>query len=212
MNIYLIRHGQSIGNLNKVYLGHTDLDLSEIGYKQAERVCDYVVKNYNIDKIFSSDLIRAYNTVLPASQKLNIPIIKEPELREIYAGLWENKKYECLMEKYADTYNTWLTDIGNAKCDGGETVVQLQKRIMSALTKIAINNPGNDILIGSHATPIRTIACTILGKDINELNTVEWPLNASITHVKYENNKFELVNYSNVSFLEEFITQPSSKM
>ena len=109
MNIYLIRHGQSIGNLNKVYLGHTDLDLSEIGYKQAERVCDYVVKNYNIDKIFSSDLIRAYNTVLPASQKLNIPIIKEPELREIYAGLWENKKYECLMEKYADLLSSGST-------------------------------------------------------------------------------------------------------
>ena len=54
----MIRHGQSIGNLNRVYLGHTDWDLTELGYKQAELVCEYL-KDEKIDIIYSSDLIRA---------------------------------------------------------------------------------------------------------------------------------------------------------
>ena len=119
MNLYLIRHGESLGNKTRTYLGHTDLDLSEKGYMQAECASRYILSNLKIDKIYSSDLIRAYNTVLPVAKALNLEITTDKDLREIYAGYWENQKYEYLMEKYADTYNSWLTDIGNAKCDGG---------------------------------------------------------------------------------------------
>ena len=38
--IYFIRHGQSLGNLSQIMLGHTDLDLSPLGYLQAEKTCE----------------------------------------------------------------------------------------------------------------------------------------------------------------------------
>ena len=40
-HIYFIRHGQSEGNLKDLYLGHMDLDLSELGYRQAEKAIEY---------------------------------------------------------------------------------------------------------------------------------------------------------------------------
>lgn len=212
MNIYLLRHGESIGNKDKIYLGHTDLDLSEKGYMQAERACDYITKNVKIDKIFSSDLIRAYNTVLPTAKKLNINIIKDPGLREIYAGLWENKKYEYLIENFPESYSAWRNDIGNAKCDGGESVAELQKRIMNKLCEIANCNEGSDILIGTHATPIRVINCTITNTPLSDMNNIPWAFNASLTHISYNQGQFKLIDYGKSSYLGELEYRPSSRM
>ena len=212
MNIYLVRHGESIGNSKKIYLGHTDLDLSERGYKQAELFCDYFTKNYKVDKIYSSDLIRAYNTVLPVAKKLNLEIHKDTQMREIYAGLWENKEYQYLIEKYSETYNQWLTDIGNAKCDGGETVKELKDRIIKRLYELAEENKDKDILIGTHATPIRIIKCIFSGFPIDEMHNVDWAYNASLTHLTYKNGTFEIVDYNIHSYLGDYVKLPSSKM
>ena len=53
---FLVRHGQSIGNAKREFLGHTDKDLSELGYLQAQKTAD-LLANERIDVIYSSDLI-----------------------------------------------------------------------------------------------------------------------------------------------------------
>lgn len=212
MNLYLVRHGQSIGNLNKTFLGHTDLDLSEAGYLQADCVSDFIINNLKIDKIYSSDLIRAYNTVLPVAKALNIEIIKDDKLREIKAGLWENKRYDYLIENFGESYNRWLTDIGNAGCDGGESVQDLKIRIMNRLKEIAEENPDKNVLIGTHATPIRIAHCTISGNPLSEMNNTPWAFNASLTHIEYKDGTFKMVEYGRTSHLGDLATQPSSKM
>ena len=50
---YLVRHGQSMGNLQERMLGHTDEDLSELGYRQAAITFEYM-KDWHIDAIYSS--------------------------------------------------------------------------------------------------------------------------------------------------------------
>ena len=70
---YLVRHGQSLGNLNRIYLGHTDVDLSELGYKQAEITAEHL-RGVHFDSIYSSDLKRAHNTALPHARIRNIPV------------------------------------------------------------------------------------------------------------------------------------------
>lgn len=212
MNIYLIRHGESLGNKARTYLGHTDLDLSEKGYMQAKCASEYIINNLKIDKIYSSDLIRAYNTVLPVAKTLKLEIATDKDLREIYAGYWENQKYEYLMEKYADTYNLWLTDIGNAKCDGGESVKDLQKRFMNKLEEIAKSNPEKNVLIGTHATPIRITNCTVSGLPLSEMHNIPWAYNASITHLEYKDGKFSLIDYGKSSYLGALENPPSRKM
>ena len=95
---YLVRHGQSLGNLTNTFLGHTDLDLSDLGYSQAKSVCQYL-SDRQIDVIYSSDLLRAYNTAKPLSRLLNKEINKSYNLREIYAGEWEGKTFDCLTQQ-----------------------------------------------------------------------------------------------------------------
>lgn len=212
MHIYLIRHGESLGNKTHTYLGHTDLDLSEKGYIQAELACKYILNNLKIDKIYSSDLIRAYNTVLPVAKELNLDIIADKDLREINAGFWENKKYDYLIENFRETYNLWLTDIGNAKCDGGESVKDLQNRFMKKLEEIALANPDKNVLIGTHATPIRITNCTVSGHDLSEMHNVPWAYNASLTHIEYTDGKFKLIEYGLSSYLGDLANPLSKKV
>ena len=74
-HVYFIRHGQSEGNLKHLFLGHTDLDLTDLGRKQAERVGDFF-KDIHVDAIYSSDLLRAYHTACPVAKAKGLEIIK----------------------------------------------------------------------------------------------------------------------------------------
>ena len=199
--IILIRHGQSIGNLERKFLGHTDLDITELGYQQADCVAEYL-KNEIIDVIYSSDLQRAYHTVVPIAKKRNLEIIKNKELREIYAGDWENVYADDLCKDYEKDYGiVWKTDIGNARCTNGESVVELQKRVMTELIKIAKENQGRTVCIGTHATPIRTICAAINNISKDEIKNIPWATNASVTRVEYENGKFKMISYGEDEFL-----------
>ena len=199
--IYLVRHGQSIGNLNCAFLGHTDLDLSEKGYYQAECVAEYL-KDLPVDRIYSSDLMRAYHTALPTAKSKGLPIEKKQELREIFAGQWEGQRFEDLEKKYPESYHIWCHDTARSHPDGGEKVTELAARFSSCTRAIAEENVGKSVLIFAHATPIRIMACLWNGKGLDRLEETPWPANVSVTCGEYEDGKFSLLSYAVHDFLD----------
>ncbi|MBO7148903.1 MAG: histidine phosphatase family protein [Clostridia bacterium] len=59
--IIFVRHGESMGNINDLFYGHTDGDLTELGRRQAESAANYL-KDVHIDIAYASDLKRAFET------------------------------------------------------------------------------------------------------------------------------------------------------
>ncbi len=208
--LILIRHGESRGNKNHIFLGHTDLDLTERGYRQAKLTADYIEKTYDIDVIYSSDLQRAYHTVEEYAKRKNLDIIKDRNLREIYAGAWEALPYEEIDAKYHDAYNTWHHDIGHAVCTDGESVAELQKRIVAEIFKIRNENPEKNILIGTHATPIRVLRDYLTGGSLAQMKDIPWVPNASVTVIDSDSMKLLTEGYAD-HLGEEFVA-PSRKM
>lgn len=202
--LILIRHGQSIGNLHRRFLGHTDLDLSEDGYKQAELVNEYF-KNIHIDCIYSSDLKRAYNTVLPISKEKNIPITTSENLREIYAGDWEDNTIEYLDSNYSEDYSVWKNNIGFAKCTNGEDTQNLQNRVYNELKKICDLNSGKTICVGTHATPIRVFAAKCANKAREDIKDIPWVVNAAISVFEYEDGEFRNISYNYTEHLGDLV-------
>lgn len=203
--LIIIRHGESIGNLKQHFLGQTDWDLSEQGYNQAKITANFL-KDEKIDVVYSSDLIRAYNTVLPIAKTRGLEVIKNKNLREIYAGEWEAKSYDELCESYSEPYTIWKTDIGNAACTGGESVLDVQKRVHDEILAIAKNNIGKTVCIGTHATPIRTLFAAIKNIDKDLMHNIKWASNASITIVEYENGELIVKEYSKDDFMGDNVT------
>lgn len=207
-NIILIRHGESLGNNQKIYLGQEDWDLSPTGYKQAELVAQKL-KTIHIDKIYSSDLIRAYHTVEPTAKALGMEIIKEKNLREIDSGSWGGLTYDELQLKFKNDYGIWCSDIGHAICTNGESVADLWQRIGKCIQKIAEENIGKTILIATHATPIRTLVTDWSGKTIDDMKNIPWVYNASLTYAKFDNGKFSVTSVNDCEHLKDLVTIPS---
>ena len=205
--LILIRHGQSQANITKCFAGQSNPDLTENGKKQAEVLSDWLINNFNIDVIYASDLLRAYNTALPTAQKLKKQIIKTKELREINAGYWQGTPYEQIIKLYPEEYNTWLNDIGNSVCNGGESVKQLFQRVTEKIENIINENLDKTVLIVTHATPIRVILANYIKHDVSLAKEIEWVPNSSATICQCDGNErsFKLVGYDN--FLKELKSQ-----
>ncbi len=190
--LILVRHGQSEANLDKCFAGQTNPDLTQMGHEQAEALSTWIIENFKIDKIYSSDLIRAYNTAKPTSEKIDVPITKSKALREINAGYWQGKTFDYIIDKFPVEYSVWLNNIGNAVCSGGESVEELLHRVLSALKKIVKENPDKTVLVVTHATPIRVIQSYYENGSIEFMHNTPWVPNTSVTVCECEEETFSL--------------------
>ena len=188
--IMLIRHGQSMANLEEIYVGNTDSELTPLGRKQAQCTAQYIFENFEVDKVYASSLRRAYDTGKAVADKFGLDVNSDDRLKEIYGGEWEGKKFVDLVKNYPEEFGTWLNDLGNAFCPGGETIVDLKNRVMEALFQIAQENDGKKIVIATHATPIRILQVCCEEKSLVDMKNIPWVSNASVSFVKYENGKF----------------------
>lgn len=192
--LYLIRHGESEGNKRLIFLGHTDLDITERGHLQAACTARYL-EGIHADAIYSSDLIRAYNTAKHTAELKDMPITKEQGLREIYAGLWENRLYEELRVEFKEDRDVWVQSIGLSRCTEGESFAELRERMLSTLRRIAESHEGETVFCFTHAAAIRAVAGAVSGLALEDAKNVPWSENASVTELEYDNGKFRLVRY-----------------
>ena len=188
----IVRHGQSLANLERTFAGHTDAPLTELGQRQAQITAEYVAAHYSVDRVYASDLLRAFDTAKASADRLGLPVTADPQLREIFAGEWEGVPFEELHTKGEEALRIWQEDIGRAVCPGGESTAELQKRFVAALDRIARENVGRTVLIGTHATPVRVLMCHCMGKPIEFMQRIPWVSNASVTTVVWEDGVFSL--------------------
>ncbi len=203
-----VRHGESIGNLERRFYGNFDRGLSELGKKQAEKTGEYLLENYKLDIAYASDLGRAFETgsIIAAKQKLSP--IPDMGLREIYAGVWENMLFDEIMVKYEKEYYIWKNDIWNSRPVDGEAVRDLCVRVREAVWKIAEANDGKTVLIATHATPIRTLECEWLGVPYETMKDHPWVKNASVSVIDYDTEKHTVtpVVIGEAEFMGDMIT------
>ncbi len=203
--IYLVRHGESLGNLNKRFLGHTDLDLSPLGYRQAEALAEYLA-GISFDRIYSSCLMRAFHTVEGLAKARGQDIVTSTELREIYAGEWEDLTFSALEAQYPLEYHRFRRDIGMSRPTKGESTYEVGRRVYAYLSELAEGHDGERILVATHATAICMFVCEVLGLEPKERRRIALPTNASVTTLVYGDGRFILKSYSQDAYLGELKT------
>lgn len=204
--LLLIRHGESEANADNVFVGHTDVDLSPLGELQAQKTAEFIKENYKVDKVYASDLKRAFRTGKFVADTLGLDITADSGLREIYAGSWEGEKFQTLMDTNAD-YAVWKNDIGNSCPTDGESVKKVWDRIHYKLLEIAIMNEGKTIAIATHATPIRCMIARCLGMGLSGMQNLPWAVNASVTEITFENDMFMVTKAPQFKHLADLKTE-----
>ena len=203
--VYLVRHGESLGNLEKRFLGHVDLPLTDKGRTQAACLKAYLEKNaVKPDAVYASSLSRAFETARIATGK---EPISTPNMREIYAGKWEGLAFSEIGARYPEEMKRWNEDIGASRPTEGESVCELSSRILETHFAIAEENAGKTVLIGTHATPVRLVETFARALSVEGAASVPWPTNASLSAYLVGDGEVLPLFYSLDSYLGDLVTR-----
>lgn len=160
--LYLIRHGQSAGNAEGRFGGHSPTPLSPLGIQQAELTAQFLAKE-KISAIYSSDLLRAVQTAEPLAKLLSQEIITTPDFRERHVGVLEGLTFDEAKEQYPEDYYALVNRKISHVITNGESYRQLLNRSMKALRKILREYRGKKIVIYSHTGAICFMTLNLLG-------------------------------------------------
>lgn len=189
--LYVVRHAQGQGNKLAEFHGQYNSDLTELGKKQAECTAEYL-KDVKFDGAYSSDIARAYSTAcIIAERHEGLNVVKNPLLREIYAGKWERMRFDDIEKEYPKEHDMFMNNLAEFVCPGGESVRQLHDRVKCGFDEIVRQNPGKTLLVASHATPIRCMLCDWQGLELGAITALKWVSNASVTVVEYNSRTLE---------------------
>jgi broad specificity phosphatase PhoE len=160
--ILLIRHGQSEGNAERRFGGHTATPLSALGRREAEATARALGRE-SVTAIYSSDLLRAVETATPLARALDLELTQTDSLRERSVGHMENLTFEEAAQKFPEEYAALLRSDFEHVLSGGESYRQLLDRAASYLDRAVHANRGGTIAIFSHAGTIRILALHLMG-------------------------------------------------
>jgi len=145
----VIRHGQSMWNIEQRWQGRADIDLSDEGTAQAYAAAE---KLGTFDIIVSSHLRRALHTAQIISESLGIgPVETDERLQESDIGPWEGLTVNAIEAQWPG----YLA--ARTKPDGFESDESIAARFTTALTDIAQRCHNGTALVVSHSGVIRTL-------------------------------------------------------
>lgn len=192
MKIYLIRHGETTGDIENRYGGWYDDHLTQKGIKQAEELAQKLLPS-GIQNFFSSSLIRARETAEILSKEFNIEVEEVSDLRErnLYGKLGgmvrkeAKKKYPELVEQLKDFRNT---------IEGAESYQECTDRVLKAFESIA-NSSYKIVGIISHGGPIKTIFRELLKIEVETVNDCAYAvLEVTPESIKFTENHGVILN------------------
>lgn len=205
MEIYFIRHGETIWNVQKKFQGLSDSPLTEKGIKQAKLLGEKL-KDIKFDKIYSTSLKRANDTAnyIKGNRKQEVEIFDN--FIEISMGDMEGVEREKFKNLYPEQSEDFFTNPlkYNPKPYKGESFLEVRERVIKGLEKfITLNQNYERILIVSHGATLKVLLHYISGKNIETLIDEDIPKNTSYTIVEYKKNKFKVLDFSNTSHLKK---------
>src|SRR5215217_3311515 len=197
-NVLLVRHGQSKGNAERRFGGHTATPLSARGRNQAIATAR-TLKSESLTAIYSSDLARAMETAKPLANMIGLRVNGTSAFRERDVGVMEGLTFEDAAEQHPEQYAALLRRDFEHVLTGGESYRQLLDRGREKLDEIIEENRGGKIAIFSHTGTICILALHLMGAlDSPELKPV-WISSAKCGITRFELREDGFVRVLNVN-------------
>jgi len=204
MELILVRHGNKKKKIDyNPDLRRNDPPLTDLGRNQAE-ITGKFLKNYQISKIYASDMLRTEQTASIISENLVKPVEYRKELREIYFGLLETQGWENFAQIAPEIYKKYLTRNEDFYYPQGENGEATYSRLLPFIKTIMDEQPKSGLIV-AHGGLIRVLLCGLLGIPFaNRFHLGNPFYNCSITHLYYNPNlqKFQLHLFNSVSHLD----------
>ena len=161
-HVVIIRHGQSQGNAEGRFGGHTDTPLSPRGRKQAQATAKALASE-KFSAIYSSDLPRAIETASPLAKLVGVPLETSDALRERSVGVMEGLTFEEAAEQHPEQYQALLRRDFEHVLAGGESYRQTLDRASRQLDEAIEQHKGGRIAFFAHTGTICILILHLMG-------------------------------------------------
>jgi broad specificity phosphatase PhoE len=193
--LFLVRHGQSAGNAEGRFGGHSATPLSELGFEQA-RITAEALARENINAIYSSDLLRAVQTAEPLSKLTGLPIITKQEFRERNVGVLEGLTFDESKQEYPNDYYALVNRNIHHVITKGESYTNLLDRIKGELRDIIRRHRGERVAIFTHTGALCFMTLHLIGAIHRGTKQTPWIITSNCGI-----NRFEIRGPRNVRVL-----------
>jgi probable phosphoglycerate mutase len=161
-HIVLVRHGQSQGNAEGRFGGHTDTPLSPRGRVEALRTAQALAAE-PFRAIICSDLARAIETASPLANLAGLDLQTAEAFRERSVGVMEGLTFEEAAAQHPEQYAALLRRDFDRVLLSGESYRQTLDRASRKLDELVAQYNGGRIAIYTHTGTICVLALHIMG-------------------------------------------------
>jgi probable phosphoglycerate mutase len=162
LQVYLVRHGETVWNAARRIQGQSDSPLTEKGEQQAHQVGERV-KSLGITHVIASDLGRTRRTAEIIADACGCTVTLDARLRELNMGCLEQRPLDGLTEEEENWRKTLVDGTTAGRIPGGESMAEMAARMHEALNALLELPAGSRPLIVSHGMALGVLVSTILG-------------------------------------------------
>ena len=200
--IFIVRHTETVGNIEKRLTGRQDYEVTPRGEKLIQKLTTEL-SNIKFDKIYSSTSGRAIRTVENLAKLNNLEIETKEDLCEMYFGKYDGWKWEDVnrIQPEIKQRQNEINEISGI--EGQETMEHVADRMDKCIRDIVQANIGKTILISSHGVAIEAFLRKISGIPFSQEREKFCQYNVAINELEYENDKFKVIQLANIDYLNE---------
>ena len=209
LNIYLIRHGKTVWNIEGRLQGSGDSPLVEEGILGAKKT-GQALKDVKFSAAYSSMQKRAQDTanyILAENNLANIPHFHHAGLNEFDFGSWEGMKSVDLFDHDESWIMKRTPKDYQALSNGGETYEKVYQRALAAFKEIAEKHQQDEnVLIVSHGMTLTVLTAVLKGLPWHEARNEDlhsFVINTAINIVEVDGEKNTLKVFNQVDHLDK---------
>jgi broad specificity phosphatase PhoE len=170
--ILLARHGETPATRRRLVLGRRELQLTERGRRQAERLAE-AVAGAGLARIYASPTGRTMQTAAIVGARIGLATIVDERLVETHKGRWEGRRRDEVKAREPRVYDALRRAPHRFRYPGGEALAEHQHRVRAALRDVA-RGPLPALLV-CHAGTIRVALALGLDGGLSEAREISVP-------------------------------------
>lgn len=205
MEIYIIRHGQTVWNKERKLQGSTDIELTEEGRKMAS-LTGQGMKGITFDKVFSSPLKRAYETAQLIHAESNVVIEIDERIREVSFGEYEGLNVdEMLNNEACGFYHFFDKPELYRAAEHGETLEDVILRGKEFIEDkiLPLEGKAQRVMIVAHGAMNKALLAAMLGRELKDFWKGNLQKNLGASIVDLTAGEFTLVKESQSFIIQD---------
>lgn len=149
-----------------VFQGSAGHQLSRKGIKHAKLLSTHL-QNDQIDSFYSSPYEGAFKTASLLAARHRRGVVRLKDLRDMDYGQWTGSTVKTLKESDPELVIAWQFTPHEHRMPGGETLKEVQERIVRTLESTLSVERGDGVCVVTHAIPIKTALCHFMNEDLS---------------------------------------------